>query len=62
MRRIWYGKGTGWLYGWAIGYFGGVWGGFVVAAPEDFQEFQQLVGGLWVGYLVDGFVEKNPCG
>jgi hypothetical protein len=36
--------------------------GFAVAAPEDFQEFRQQVGGLWVGYLVGDFVEQNPCG
>ena len=35
-------------------------GGFAVAAPRDFQEFRQLLGGLWAGYLVEGSVEKNP--
>ena len=34
-------------------------GGFAVASPK---EFRQLVGGLWVGYLVDGFVGQNHYG
>ena len=33
-------------------------GGFVVAAHG---EFQQLVEGLKVGYLLDGSVVQNPC-
>ena len=44
-----------------LGIFGGS-GGFVVVVPEDFQEFQQLLGDLWVGCLVEGFVGKNPFG
>jgi hypothetical protein len=37
-------------------------GDFVVASPRGFQEFWQLLGGLWAGYLVEGFVGKNPFG
>jgi hypothetical protein len=49
---------TGWFCGRDMGYFRECLGGFAVAA---LGEFQQLVEGFWVGYLVDGFVVQNPC-
>jgi hypothetical protein len=36
--------------------------GFVVVVPEDFQDIQQLLGGLWVGCLGEVFVRRNPFG
>jgi hypothetical protein len=34
--------------------------GFLVVVPEDFQDVQQLLGGLWVGCLGGGFVVYVP--